>query len=232
VKIVIISDIHGNFDALSALPEDCDELWVLGDLVNYGPQPGEVIEYVKEKASLVARGNHDQSVGYGEDPRCSPRFREMAEATQRFSDAVLTSEQKSYLRSLLPRIEVQRSQTRFFLCHATPSDPLFEYRQAASEKWAAECPKLKAEVIFVGHTHIPFTRSFKEQIVVNPGSLGQSKTGKPDARYAVWENGRLSLRSYRYPIDKTIQKIRLMPVSKKIQEELVSVLEAGGISPG
>ncbi len=232
MKIVVISDIHGNFDALSALPEDYDELWVLGDLVNYGPQPAEVVEFVKEKASLVVRGNHDQSIGYGEDPRCSARFRDMAEATRKFSDAVLTSEQKSYLRSLLPRIEVQRCETRFFLCHATPSDPLFEYRPAASEKWAQECAKLRAEVIFVGHTHVPFIRSFREQIVVNPGSLGQPKTGKPDACYAVWESGRLTLRSYRYPIDKTIEKIRLMPIGKRVQQELIGVLEAGGLSPG
>jgi predicted phosphodiesterase len=44
MKVVIISDIHGNFDALSALPECGDELWVLGDLVNYGPEPGLVID--------------------------------------------------------------------------------------------------------------------------------------------------------------------------------------------
>jgi putative phosphoesterase len=229
VKIVIISDIHGNFDALSALPENYDELWVLGDLVNYGPQPKEVIDFVRDKAALVVRGNHDQCIGYGDDPRCSPRFREMAEATRQFSNAVVTSEQKLYLRSLLPRIEVLLSQTRFFLCHATPSDPFYEYRKPESEKWVKECERLDAEVILVGHTHIPFIRSFNRQILVNPGSLGQPKTGKPDACYAVWENGQVSLRSYAYPIEKTINKIRLMPVSKKIQQDLITVLESGGL---
>jgi fructose-1,6-bisphosphatase len=63
-KIVILSDIHGNYEALKALPEDYDELWVLGDLVNYGPQPSEVVEFVREKASLVVRGNHDDSVAF------------------------------------------------------------------------------------------------------------------------------------------------------------------------
>lgn len=57
MRIAIISDIHGNYDAWSAFPEHYDELWVLGDLVNYGPQPCEVIEDIKKKASLACRGH-------------------------------------------------------------------------------------------------------------------------------------------------------------------------------
>jgi putative phosphoesterase len=231
MKIVIVSDIHGNYDALSALPESYDELWVLGDLVNYGPEPKEVVDFVKNKATLVVRGNHDQSIGYGDDPRCSLRFRQMAEATGKFSETVVTAEQKLYLRSFPTRLNAVRGQTRFFLCHATPSDPLYEYRTAESEKWVNECMQLGADVIFVGHTHIPFIRSFNRQILVNPGSLGQPKTGKPDACYAVWENGQVSLRTYAYPIDKTIDKIRLMPIGKNIQLDLIRVLEFGGLPP-
>lgn len=59
MKIVIISDIHGNFDALSALPEVYDELWVLGDLVNYGPDPVAAVDFVRSKAAVVVCGNHD-----------------------------------------------------------------------------------------------------------------------------------------------------------------------------
>jgi putative phosphoesterase len=230
MKIVIVSDIHGNFDALSALPESYDELWVLGDLVNYGPEPREVVDFVTNNATLVVRGNHDQCIGYGDDPRCSPRFREMAEATREFSDMVLTPEQKLYLRSFPPRINAQRSQTRFFLCHATPSDPFYEYRTADSKKWVDDCAQLGADIIFVGHTHIPFIRSIHRQVLVNPGSIGQPKTGKPDACYAVWEDGRVSLRTYSYPVDRTIKKIRLMPIAENIQQSLITVLESGGIA--
>jgi putative phosphoesterase len=231
MKIVIASDIHGNYDALSALPESYDELWVLGDLVNYGPEPKEVVESVIDSATLVVRGNHDQCIGYGVDPRCSAQFREVAEATRQFSDAVVTAEQKLYLRSFPLRIGVIRAHTRFWLCHATPGDPLYEYRKADSKKWVDECTQLHADVILVGHTHIPFMRPFNGQILVNPGSLGQPKTGKPDACYAVWENGQISLRTYAYPIDKTIEKIRLMPIDKNIQQKLITVLESGGLPP-
>jgi predicted phosphodiesterase len=84
MRICIISDLHANIEALSALPADYDELWVLGDLVNYGPDPAETIEFVRSNASTVLRGNHDNAVGFGADCRCSPRFRAMANATRDF----------------------------------------------------------------------------------------------------------------------------------------------------
>lgn len=235
MKIVIVSDIHGNLDALTALPERYDELWVLGDLVNYGPEPKEVVDFVMDCADVVVRGNHDQCIAYGDDPRCSAPFRAMAEATRRFSDQVVDSAQKQYLRSLPERLQVSRDRTRFFLCHATPSDPLYEYRNAYSDKWLDDCKKLRADVILVGHTHTPFLRSLNGlngQRVVNPGSLGQPKTGRPDACYAVWEDGHIDLRTYPYPIEKTAQKIRLMPIASELQENLIQVLQSGGMPPG
>jgi len=63
--MVVISDLHSNFDALSALPEVGDELWVLGDLVNYGPMPSEVVSFVRAHSETVIRGNHDHAVGFG-----------------------------------------------------------------------------------------------------------------------------------------------------------------------
>jgi predicted phosphodiesterase len=83
MRICIISDLHANLEALRALPGGYDELWVLGDLVNYGPDPAAVIDFVRSRASLVIRGNHDHSVGFDADCGCSPRFRAMAEATPR-----------------------------------------------------------------------------------------------------------------------------------------------------
>jgi predicted phosphodiesterase len=50
MKIFIISDLHANLEALSALPPDYNELWVLGDLVNYGPNPAEIIDFVRSHA--------------------------------------------------------------------------------------------------------------------------------------------------------------------------------------
>ncbi|MFZ0640694.1 MAG: metallophosphoesterase family protein [Candidatus Acidiferrales bacterium] len=227
MKIVIISDLHGNFDALSALQEDYDQLWVLGDLVNYGPQPAEVIAFVRKHATHKVRGNHDHCIGFGEDARCSRRFREMADATRKYTDSILGEDDKKYLRGLPLQIDAQVGNIRCRLCHAVPSDPLFMYCQPDSDRWAEECRLAGTEVLLVGHTHIPFSRQIGNTLVVNPGSLGQPKSGAPRASYAVLKDGRLDLRSFAYPVDKTAEKIRAMPISVAIQEDLITVLRTG-----
>ena len=65
------------------MPGSYDELWVLGDLVNYGPEPSEVVEFIRKNATLVISGNHDFAVGRSVDPKCSPAFRAMSETMQR-----------------------------------------------------------------------------------------------------------------------------------------------------
>lgn len=125
MKIRIISDVHGNAEALNALDESYDELWVLGDLVTYGPEPAEVVRHLRQHASLIVRGNHDHAVGYNVDPRCSPPFRAMAEATRQHAMKTLADDDKRFLRDLPLTASVERDGQRFLLCHATPSDPLF-----------------------------------------------------------------------------------------------------------
>ena len=207
MKIAIISDIHGNFDALSSFRETYDELWMLGDLVNYGPQPAEVIDYVRANAAIVLRGNHDQAVGYGEDPRCVPPFRELAAATQKITETLLNKDQKAYLRSLPISLRFARKQTSFYLCHATPSDPLYGYYPSSSPAWIQESTTVEADFLVAAETTF---RSFEELEIgllwANPGSLGQSASAGSDARYAIWENGNLSLHSLAYPVERTIIK--------------------------
>lgn len=229
MKIVIISDIHGNFDALSALGEIYDELWVLGDLVNYGPEPEPVIEFVMSKAAIVVRGNHDHSVGLNEDPRCSPRFREMAAATRRYTDSVLKFGHRHFLRNLPLSLETRRGETHFYLCHAIPSDPLFGYCAADSDQWVKESSDTAADVVLVGHTHVPAMRTIDSCVVVNPGSLGQPKTGSPEARYAVWQDGKIELKSYAYPVEATVAKVPGLPIDASLREELSTILRTGNI---
>jgi predicted phosphodiesterase len=111
----------GNLDALHAIRESYDELWVLGDIVNYGPEPREALEAVRATASIVVQGNHDHAVGHCDDSQWSARFREVAEATRRFTSSQLSSSQKAYLRSLPLKAQVEREGVRFYLTHATPS---------------------------------------------------------------------------------------------------------------
>jgi len=229
-RIALISDIHGNFEALKALPRDYDELWVLGDLVNYGPQPSEVIEFVHKNASLVVRGNHDDAVAFNRDPQCSPAFRQAAEETRRFTASILSDQDKGYLADLPHYRWVRRGRWTFYICHATPSDPLHKYCAGDITKWKSELVRAGTDFLCVGHTHMQFSLREGEQLVVNPGSIGQPKMENAKARYVIWENGSVTLRAYDYPVEKTVERIRSMPVSVATQEFLARVLETGTVA--
>jgi protein phosphatase len=228
VKVVIISDIHANLAALEALPErDFDQLWCIGDLVDYGPRPHEVVEWVKQRASIAVRGNHDHAAGLSVDPQCSPPYKRLASETLRYTQMICTEADLQFLRNLTIQSELDLDATRFYLVHATPTDPLFGYCPEDSERWSTEVEWAGSDVLVVGHTHTPFIRHVGKTIVVNPGSLGQPKTGRPLACYAVWEDGHLSLKEYEYPIEETIRQIREMPITPEDQDALIVVLKTG-----
>lgn len=227
MRIAILSDIHANLQALQSVPGSYDELWVLGDLVNYGPQPSEVVEFIRNNATVVISGNHDFAVGTGADPKCSPAFRAMSRAMQQYTESVLNEDQKAYLRQLPRSAQREVNGTRFFLCHATPSDPLFRYAPPDAALWAEEAAGVTADVLLVGHTHLPFILDIGTRRIVNPGSVGQPKHGRCEACYAIWEDGGITLRSHPYDVDKTVAALLALPIDKTIANQLASVLRKG-----
>ena len=229
MRVLIISDLHANLEAVRALPAGYDRLLVLGDLVNYGPDPAAVVQFVRERAATVVRGNHDHSIGFDEDPRCSARFRAMAEEMRRYTASVLTEQDRQYLHSLPVQAEVTLDRTRFFLCHAVPSD-LYQYRPEDSPLWLDEA-FAGADVALVGHTHIPFGRVLSSRLLVNPGSVGQPKNGRAEACYAVWEDGRVKLESVPYDVEETVRKLSRLPLSATVFDDLAFVLRHGAAPP-
>jgi len=228
VKIVIVSDIHANLAALEALPEtDYDQLWCIGDLVDYGPRPHETIEWVRQNATVTVRGNHDHAAGFGVDPRCSAPYKRVAAETLRYTHKVCTERDLSFLRNLPTHRKLTVNSSTFYLVHSSPSNPLFGYCPKNSELWPHEVAWADADVLIVGHTHTPFIRTIGGTKIVNPGSLGQPKTGRPLACYAVWRDGRISLHEYSYPVVETAQQICKMPILSIDQNALIGVLETG-----
>ena len=228
MKVVIISDIHANLAALDALPErQYDQLWCIGDLVDYGPDPHEVVEWVRKNATVVVRGNHDNAAGFNADPQCSTPYKKLAEETLRLTLQLCTKEDLNYLKDLPVYRELSVGSTRFYLVHATPTDPLFGYCPEGSPSWREQVACIDADMLVVGHTHTPFIRREGKTTILNPGSLGQPKTGRPRACYAVWEDGQAFLKEYEYPIAETIRGIRAMPIPREDQEALITVLQTG-----
>ena len=214
-------------EAFPGRDRDFDQLWCMGDLVDYGPRPHEVVEWVSENATVTIRGNHDHAAGFAVDPQCSAPFRRLATETLRYTQNVCTERDLNFLRNLSTHRETTVNSSKFYLVHSSPTDPLFGYYPENSERWLQEATWAHADLILVGHTHTPFIRKVGTTTIVNPGSLGQPKTGRPLACYALWEDGQISLKEYPYPVDRTIQQIHMMPISHADQDALISVLRTG-----
>lgn len=229
MKVVIVADIHGNYDAWHALPEDYDELWVLGDLVNYGPQPREVVEDVMKTASLVVQGNHDYAVAHDDDSHWTSRYRAMAEATRRHTSSALNAEHKAYLQALPIQAQAVRDGCRFHLVHAMPSNPFYGRSPVEGDQWAVEIGTLDADILLVGHSHTPFIRPIGDKVLLNPGSLGQPRTGSTLANYAVWQDGELELKSFAYPVERTVKKLKALAFPRDVEADLVGILETGSV---
>jgi putative phosphoesterase len=226
MKVLILADIHGNFDALQMVREPHDELWVLGDLVNYGPEPGAVIEHIRSCASLVVQGNHDHAVAHEDDARWSPRYSSTSTAARRFSHESLTVNQRGYLRALPLRASAERERTRFELVHATPSDPLYGRLSPDADAWIDELESVDADVLLVGHSHMPFIRSIGTKTIVNPGSIGMPRSRDLRSSYVVWEDGRFDLRFFPMPIEGTIAKLRTVGFAADVETDITAILRA------
>jgi putative phosphoesterase len=213
LRIVVISDIHSNLDALesvlASLP-DYDELFCLGDLVGYGPQPNEVVERIRQlRPAAVLMGNHDYAVVTGDTADFSVYAAEAIEWTRNRIE--VTS--REYLASLELSANRKIADARLGLFHGSPRDPLTEYVfpsiSSASARELIE--NSGAGILLLGHTHVPMLYSFGREILGNPGSVGQPRDGDPRASYAALTISEgipaFDVRRVEYDIDAAARKI-------------------------
>ena len=236
MKTLVVSDIHGNWAALQAVlaaEPEVDQVLCLGDLVNYGPQPAECVRWAMGlgPGTIVVQGDHDRAFGCGEDPHCSTAYQVVAAAVQAATSRLLTVAMKRFLAGLEPLQTFERAGARCVACHATPGDPLYRYlgEKSAMSLWESELVRAgHPDFLFLGHTHQPMKTQFQRTLVVNPGSVGQPKDGDARAAYAVWKDGRVSLRRARYDVERTIKAHAGLAVDSKIVASLSGVLRGGG----
>ncbi len=230
MRLLIVSDIHANIDALDSIGSRADAVAFLGDAVAYGPCPAECIDWLRARADYAVRGNHDNAVGFDEDPRCAPMFREMAEATRQLHMAMVEEDDRQYLRQLPLSAAFTFAGARFYAVHAAPTDPLFRYMppDSTDADWLVETSGVAADVLLVGHTHHAFVRVSGRTLVVNPGSVGQPKHGDPHASFAVWEDGRVTLHRAAYRVERAISRLRSRSLPEDVLQQLIAALRTGG----
>lgn len=156
MRYAVFTDIHANLEALEAVLAKIDELakekpidqiWFLGDLVGYGPNPNECITKLRERTDVIIAGNHDwAAVGKIDLEDFSAAARISAEWTAE----QLTEEHRTFLAELPERIEIDECT----LVHGSPYGPLWEY--LTSEVLAERSFQyFSSRFCFVGHTHVP-----------------------------------------------------------------------------
>ncbi|MCE4619785.1 MAG: metallophosphatase family protein [Desulfurococcales archaeon] len=250
-RILVLSDIHGNLPALRAVlssAQGYDEVLVLGDLVDYGPQPGEVIDELRSIGARIVRGNHDEAAGYGVDCRCgeathwlSVWFREHV------TIPLLSSNDRRFLASLPLRLNLEVAGRKGEAVHAAPRNPLYAYLHPwLSDEEACkltsraplrltskegDCPS--GRIIVVGHTHYQFHRYVRGTLILNPGSVGQPRDGDPRAAYAVIDTstGTVSFNRVEYPVEETIRRLRELHIPSPYIDALVYMLREARVPP-
>ena len=231
MKILVISDIHGNLAALDAVREKADMVFCLGDIVNYGPYPKACIERIRGLTDKVVRGNHDNAIGRDMDCGCSVKYQELSDAGKIFTKAALNAEEKDFLGNLSTTINIELEGKKFLLSHGSPIGDMYKYlRPDVSDKQLeSELKDIAADIVFIGHTHLPMVRAINGVSIVNPGSVGQPRDGIPMASYAIWEDGRIEVKRVRYDIEATVKGLQTTNIPPNQVSILIKILREGGM---
>ncbi|MEW4489710.1 metallophosphoesterase family protein [Thalassoglobus sp. JC818] len=230
----IISDIHGNLEALEAVLSEIKskgitEIYCLGDIIGYGPNPRECIDLVMENCQVTILGNHDQAALFDPDG-----FNAGAERAIFWTRTMLEqgdpngNERRWEFLGELPRM---KREEPFLFVHGSARNPLNEYvfpEDVYNQRKMERIFGLVDNFCFQGHTHIPgvFTEDYNfyspdeighqyqletTKVLVNVGSVGQPRDGNPKASYVVIEDRTVHFCRTGYDFEKTIAKIYPIP---------------------
>jgi len=210
MKILLISDIHGNYPALEAVsrqvqPLGCEQILNCGDTTVYAPFPNETIDWLRQHQAFSIRGNTDDKVikllkGKTFKKPAKPEKRVMYTSTA----TVLTQKNIAFLLDLKKKKILRLGQTFVGLFHGSPADHdeflCLETKEARFRELAKDTV---CQVVITGHSHSPYHRYVGGVHFINPGSVGRMSDGSPDASYAILElsQGAVNVTHHRCPYD-------------------------------
>ncbi len=223
-KIGIIADPHSNAEAMKTVLEDIpdvDRIICAGDLVGYGPEPNEVVKITKSRDILTVLGNHDDAVIRG---KFNP-FDELVAEADKWTQKQLTSDNMNYLKNLNKTEEIDEEENKIFIAHGTPRKPLKEYLYPGTTNRALikMTQNTTADIIVLGHTHVPLETTIQGKLIINPGSIGQPRDREPKASYMVLELGKskeVTHERVSYDIDSVENKIKEAGLPEKFATRL------------
>lgn len=237
MRYAILSDIHGNLEALQAVLDDAasrtDAMLCLGDVVGYGPDPVRCLDAVATRVVAMVGGNHEHAVA----GRLSlDWFNPYARAAAEWTHERLDDDQRSYLGGLPLVAEVADAT----IVHASPARPEEWHYLVEPEDGFEAFAAFATRLCFVGHSHRPAVWSLGSsgpeytpgpvdirleagrRYIVNVGSVGQPRDRDPRAAYVIWdvEARRIEGRRVVYDVAATRQKIVQAGLPKFLADRL------------
>jgi len=238
VKRAIISDIHANFEALTAVMGrigdlGVDEIICLGDIIGYGPDPLKCLDTVIDKCQLTILGNHDQAAIFDPEGFNPVAMKAIYWTREQLESDTGDLDQADRRWDFLGELPRRHDEGEYLFVHGSPRDPTNEYvfPETVYEKDLLNLLMSRFEqVCFQGHTHIPgvFTESgafvapeerdhfFQlngEKCMINVGSVGQPRDGNPRSCFVVLDTDAKTVQYHRVEYDaaQTRQKIYDIP---------------------
>jgi putative phosphoesterase len=232
MRIVVISDVHGNHHALEAVLRDLrrrrvDTIWNLGDLVGYGAYPDEVVDTLRKSRVLSIAGNFDLRVLRADlsSPGAATEALDKW-ITSAWSHENLSGPSKAYLESLPGERRLEVEGRRLLLTHGTPASNTERLEPNANPARLRELANLAhADVVLCGHSHVPSLQESGGVWFVNPGGVGRSDDGDSRASYAILEISRdrfrASHRRVQYDVNAAVDSIRRCGLPESLGRMLV-----------
>jgi len=194
VRLAIISDIHGNLEALTAALElidsrGVDEIICLGDVVGYGANPNECLDLIRQRCMVILLGNHDAAAV---DLSIANSFTMNARLSALWTRQALLDKNREFLQSL----PYTKERGEIFLTHGSPYNP-DEWNYIITDFDARDAfQSFTHRICFVGHSHIPalFSESggspnltIRDRYIINVGSIGQPRDGNPKLSFGLFD---------------------------------------------
>ena len=231
MKRALISDIHANLEALTAVLQDIrdqgvTELYCLGDAIGYGPDPCECLDKVINRCEVTILGNHDQAALFDPDG-FNPVALQAVYWTREQLETQGGANQINQRWDFLGELPKTHNEGDLFFVHGSPREPTNEYVFPEDVYNQRKMDALFGRVeryCFQGHTHIPgvFTQQRQfltpedlgaqyrlgdDKVMINVGSVGQPRDNDPRACYVILEDDVVNFRRVDYDVDTTAQKI-------------------------
>jgi predicted phosphodiesterase len=235
VKRAVISDIHSNLEALQSVLEDIraqgiDEVYCLGDIVGYGPNPRECVDLAM-RCNVTILGNHDQGALFDPEGFSSGAERAIFWTRNQLENGTGDAEAKLARWKFLSELPRAHRQNGYLFVHGSARNPLTEYvfpEDVCNPRKLEKIFSLVERYCFQGHTHVPgvFTEDCRflapqdiggryvlgaQRVMVNVGSVGQPRDGDWRACYVVLEDGVVQYRRVPYAVEETVRKIYAVP---------------------